>query len=208
MGAIATVGTPEALVLFRRVILASAAIPVVFPPVYLPVRAGGRDHDEMHVDGGTTAEIVLFGDAIDVPKLTAGAQLPVPRRTPVLYAIRNAKLGPEEQDVRPQVVDIAGRALSTLTKNQSAGDLFRIYEVANHNGFAFRLAAIPDELRLPKGSGFDHAVLQALFEYGHDQGRAAFPWRSQPPMADEAVNALPDAKRRGGGGGGGTTRPG
>ena len=36
MGAIAASGQPGALELFRKVMLASAAIPVAFPPVYIP----------------------------------------------------------------------------------------------------------------------------------------------------------------------------
>jgi predicted acylesterase/phospholipase RssA len=40
MGAIAAIGTPEAFKLFRRILLASAAIPVMFPPIYLEVEAG------------------------------------------------------------------------------------------------------------------------------------------------------------------------
>ena len=39
MGAIAAIGTPEAFKLFRRILLASAAIPVMFPPIYLEVEA-------------------------------------------------------------------------------------------------------------------------------------------------------------------------
>jgi hypothetical protein len=198
MGAIATVGTPAALQLFRRVILASAAIPVLFPPVYLPVRAAGKDYDEMQVDGGTTAQIALFGDAINVPKLAAIAALPPAPRRPDLYLIRNARLGPEAEAVEPRVADIAGRAVATLTKSESAGELYRIYQVARRDGFAYHLAAIPDGMRLPQGEGFDHAVMQSLFEQGFDLGRAGFPWKGQPPMVEEVDNNLPRVRTQAG----------
>ena len=42
MGAIAASGHPEALDLFRRILIASAAVPVVFPPVYFEVEAGEK----------------------------------------------------------------------------------------------------------------------------------------------------------------------
>ena len=195
LGAIATVNTPEALTLFRRVILASAAIPVVFPPVYLPVKVDGKDYDEMHVDGGTTAQIILFGDAINVGNLTESAHLPPPPRPPRLYLIRNAELGPRPADVEPKVTAIAARAVNTLTKSQSAGDLYRIYQVAKRNGFDYHLAAIPDGLKLPEAEGFDHALLQALFDKGHEMGRAGFPWRPAPPTADEVNSGLPQIPR-------------
>ena len=57
MGAIAAGGGPEAIKLFRQVMLASASIPGAFPPQYLKVEAGGKFYDEMHVDGGTTAQV-------------------------------------------------------------------------------------------------------------------------------------------------------
>jgi len=57
MGLIAKTDRPEALDLFRQVMLASASIPIVFPPVYFDVVADGRRYDEMHVDGGVGARV-------------------------------------------------------------------------------------------------------------------------------------------------------
>ena len=52
MGAISASGHPNALGLFRDIMIASAAIPVAFPPIYIKVEAYGQRFDEMHVDGG------------------------------------------------------------------------------------------------------------------------------------------------------------
>jgi len=60
MGAIASVGTPEAYKLFRRILLASASIPVMFPPIYLEVEKAGNKFDEVHVDGGVVAEVITY----------------------------------------------------------------------------------------------------------------------------------------------------
>ena len=59
MGLIASSGRPDALELFRKVMLASASIPVAFPPVFFEVelRPGGPRYDEMHVDGGVGARV-------------------------------------------------------------------------------------------------------------------------------------------------------
>jgi hypothetical protein len=56
MGAIAVSREPESLELFRKMLLASAAIPAVFPPGFVKVAAEGGVYDEMHVDGGATRE--------------------------------------------------------------------------------------------------------------------------------------------------------
>ena len=72
MGAIATSGHPDAIKLFRKVMLASASIPGAFPPQYIKVEAGGGFYDEMHVDGGTTAQVILYETALDPETMIAG----------------------------------------------------------------------------------------------------------------------------------------
>jgi predicted acylesterase/phospholipase RssA len=57
MGLIAQADYPDKVRLFRKVMLASASIPVVFPPVFFDVEARGRLFDEMHVDGGVAAMV-------------------------------------------------------------------------------------------------------------------------------------------------------
>ena len=53
MTAIAASDNPNKLQLFRDVLVASAAIPGVFPPEMIKVIADGQTFEEMHVDGGT-----------------------------------------------------------------------------------------------------------------------------------------------------------
>src|SRR5215510_13099546 len=51
MGQIACSDRPDRAKVFRQVVLASAAIPAAFAPVYLKVKgADGKTYDEMHVD--------------------------------------------------------------------------------------------------------------------------------------------------------------
>ena len=46
MGAIASSNDPGSLDLFRKVLLASASMPAIFPPVYINVSAGGMQYEE------------------------------------------------------------------------------------------------------------------------------------------------------------------
>jgi predicted acylesterase/phospholipase RssA len=62
MGRIATIGTADALNLFRDVMTASASIPLVFPPMLIEAEASGRRFQEMHVDGGVTAPVLALPD--------------------------------------------------------------------------------------------------------------------------------------------------
>ena len=56
MGVIASIDRPEAFDLFRKILLASASIPIIFPPVYIPVEVEGEIYEEMHVDGGVSRQ--------------------------------------------------------------------------------------------------------------------------------------------------------
>ena len=61
IGRIADSGDPRAGDLIRQVLLASASIPGVFPPAYIQVQTpSGKTYDEMHVDGGTSAQMFLY----------------------------------------------------------------------------------------------------------------------------------------------------
>jgi predicted acylesterase/phospholipase RssA len=54
---------PKALELFRKVMLASAAIPGAFPPVMIDVEVNGKPYQEMHVDGGDSGPGVSLSAA-------------------------------------------------------------------------------------------------------------------------------------------------
>ena len=66
MGAIAASGHPQALELFRKIMVASASIPAMFPPQYFAVEAGGEEFQEMHVDGGARVQVMLYEAAISL----------------------------------------------------------------------------------------------------------------------------------------------
>ncbi|MGA9089263.1 MAG: patatin-like phospholipase family protein, partial [Bradyrhizobium sp.] len=57
MGRIAMSNNRDAIVLFRKILLASATLPGVFAPVRIQVQVGGKNYDELHVDGGVTRQV-------------------------------------------------------------------------------------------------------------------------------------------------------
>lgn len=178
MGAIAASGTPEALTLFRQVILASASIPGVFPPVHIKVKAGGRIYEEMHVDGGPTRQVFVAPAQLDLRSFDRFYSTPPVRR---IFVIRNAKLAPQYEPVKPNTLAIGTRTVSTLILSESQGDLLRIYTIAQRAGADFNLAAIPSSFDVPSKEPFDRAYMQALFKLGERFGRGGAPWLKAPP---------------------------
>lgn len=184
MGAIASSKSPRAAEIFREVILASSAIPAYFPPVYVKVDAGGKHYDEMHVDGGATDQVILYGDAASLQTMLHGVDPNGPATLPSVYVIRNGKVGPEPQAVKPHVLEIAEAALASLTKSEALGDLYRIYVAARRDGFDFKLSAIPDDYQFPSTDtldAFDPKVMKGLFDRGYLLGRSGYRWRDTPP---------------------------
>ena len=120
MGAIAVSREPESLELFRKMLLASAAIPAVFPPGFVKVAAEGGVYDEMHVDGGATREVFLVPTQFMAKKVDGRLGTDPRRRA---YIVRNGRVAPEYKAVKPKTLSIAGRAVSSLIKSQGVGDL-------------------------------------------------------------------------------------
>lgn len=178
MGRIAQVGTPEALDLFHKVMLASTAIPGVFPPVQLPVTADGKVYYEMHVDGGTTREVFLSPTALSFRRIDAMVGRRVQRH---LWVIRNGKIGPEYAYVEESAMAIAARSLTTLTKSQGIGDLIRMYIKAKAEGIDFNLVSVPEDFSHPHPAPFDGAYMKALYARGNAVGRTVNPWVKAPP---------------------------
>ena len=182
MGAIANVGTPEALSLFRSVLLASASIPGAFPPVRIHVQAGNANYDEMHVDGGTTAQVFFLPMTAVLENYSRGkTNLRVRRH---LYVIRNTKVAPEWQPVEDKTLAIVGRSLSTVIKNQGIGDLYRLYVESRNQKLDFNYGAIPPDFVMASKEPFDVAYMNALFKYGYQLGRNGYQWKKAPPGLD------------------------
>jgi predicted acylesterase/phospholipase RssA len=177
IGAIAESGRPERVALIRKILLASAAVPALFPPVMFDVTVDGAAHQELHVDGGASMQTFLYPVALQIGR-TFAAKAP---RTRIAYVIRNGRLTPDWSQVERSTLSIASRAVATLTINQGVGDLFRMYALTKRDGIGFRLAFIDDGFREPHPAEFDHAYMTKLFEYARAKSRSGYPWLTAPP---------------------------
>ncbi len=70
LGSIARNGGPSARTLFRDVLVASASVPGVFPPVIIRVQEDGAPHDEAHVDGAATMPFFVPPAFVQTPNET------------------------------------------------------------------------------------------------------------------------------------------
>jgi predicted patatin/cPLA2 family phospholipase len=183
IGAIAASGHPGALNLFHKILRASSAIPGAFQPVLIDVEIGGRKYQEMHVDGGTMAQLFLYPASIDISK--SGV-----RRVRHAYVIRNARLDPDYAESERRTISIAGRAINTMLAASGQNDVLRTYFVSKRDGVDYNVAYIGADFKAPKTGEFDQVYMKALYAYGYDQAKSRRAWHKAPPTLETAAPAV------------------
>ena len=172
---------PKALELIHKVLLASASIPVAFPPVFIEVEANGQRYDELHVDGGGESQIYLYPLGLDWGKVVKKLNV---QGTPGVYLLRNARLNSDWQTVEPTVTKIANRTIGSLIRTQGIGDMYRVYLGVKRDGLDYHLAYIPDTFTEKPNEPFDREYMTKLFDLGYRQAKEGGSWRKFPPGAE------------------------
>jgi predicted patatin/cPLA2 family phospholipase len=183
MTAIAASKDPGAVALFRSILLASASIPGAFPPVMIDVNVDGTSYQEMHVDGGTIAQVFLYPPSVSIAQSV--------KRNRVLYIIRNARLDADWASTERKTMTIAMRAINSLTRTQGIGDLYRIYATSQRDGIDFNLAYIPPTFNVPHREEFDTQYMRALFDVGYADAKGGYAWQKYPPGFETPIQASP-----------------
>jgi predicted acylesterase/phospholipase RssA len=187
IGAIASSDYPDKVNLIHEVLRASAAIPVAFPPVMIPVEVNGKIYDEMHVDGGTGSQVFVYPAAVDWQQITQKLKV---QGKPEVYIIRNSFLDPDYNGIMPSLMPIASRSIDSLIRTQGVGDLYQIYALCERDGNEFNLAYIPSDFVEKPTEGFDPVYMKKLYQRGYDMGLKGYPWKKGPPgfIKDSAIS--------------------
>lgn len=188
MGSIAASGHARAAELFADILLASASIPGILPPVMFDIDVGRDRYQEMHVDGGTVAQVVLYPPSLGGDDLVHAAAAANPRivealakRQRRLFIIRNSRPGTNQETVPRNTMKIADRAISTLIQSQGLSDLYQLYVIAHRDGIAYNVACIPESFTDRLNGPFEQAYMRRLYAVGRDAMLNGSPWSSVPP---------------------------
>jgi len=178
IGAIAASENPHRLELVRKIILASAAVPGLFPPVMIDATLKDGRYQEMHVDGATVSQMFLYPPSLDMAEILKPFATKV---RPAAYIIRNGRVSPEPEEVERGTLQIAGRAITTMIASNAVGELYRIYTTTQRDRIDFNVALIEDDFKVPYTQRFDHDYMSKLFAYGLAKGVAGYAWQTTPP---------------------------
>ncbi len=192
MGRLAASSEPKRLEYFRKILLASAAIPVVFPPVDL----GGR----LHADGGVRLQ--LFTQGVIEPILNTFMRASATRRhaapgapaegLPMVHAIVNGKVVADRDCVQDRMIPIGSRAIDILLTEGIFGSLYRAWASTGEQGTPlpksrFLVSHVPGDLRLPPSTEFNPCCMRALYDAGLRAGRAGQWVEGVPPSGASAL---------------------
>ncbi|ADL00318.1 patatin-like phospholipase family protein [Brevundimonas subvibrioides] len=171
LGAIATQGTPEALELFRSVLVASASIPGAFPPVLIQSDNAGLQFEEMHVDGGVTTPFLAVPETLWSFREPSGTL-----RAARFYVVINGRTNPSFEITRDTPQRVLGRSIDILLRASIITTLAGNRAFADTNDLFFRYAALPDD---SEASALDFSVesMSAVYDIGRQGAIDGTAWR-------------------------------
>lgn len=184
--AIAASNHPEALHLVHKILLASASIPLAFPPVFFDVEINGKKYQEMHVDGGAVSQILTAPTKLDFAKIKQ--EVGVKRKSFDTYIIRNARLHPDWGETTRHTLTIAQKAVALLINYNGVGDLYKGYMLAQKQLSSYNLAFIKDDFKVPHKNDFEPEYMKALYTYGYELAKNGYPWDRGPPGFDPHIS--------------------
>ncbi len=181
MGALAARDDEPSLQRFRQVLLASASIPGVFPPVLIAGRsAEGELVQEMHVDGGVNAPFLA------VPESLLGAAL-AEALPPggAIYILVNGGLAPDARKTDGRLRAILARTYDSASKASLRTHLAANAAFAARNGLQLYVSAIPREVE-SSSLDFSPQAMKQLFELGRTRALSGEAWRDGEALSPPA----------------------
>ena len=165
---------------YRAVLLASASVPVLFPPVTLD--------GDLHVDAGLREVLFLRSAMLGIGKaMDAGGAGTSP---PTVYVIVNGKMHAAPKAVPDGIAAIGMRSLELYTDSQQLFNLREAAHVAlcHRPAFGFQYVTEPDALDegddSPVSVTFDRKRLERLYTAGEALGASRSGWSQGLPPLD------------------------
>ena len=179
LGSIAMNGGPNAKALFRDVLVASASVPGMFPPVIIRVQDTGGDYSEAHVDGTATVPFIVPPTFLQLPRDAAN------RSPTTVYVLVDGRLSQEPKPIRLRFRTIVSRSISAGLTHMMRTSLELTATTAQVQGASLQYSAIPAAYPNPASFDFSASKMRSLFQYGHDCAYAGRLWiPSQRAVAD------------------------
>jgi predicted acylesterase/phospholipase RssA len=160
LGSIALHGGKNARPLIQTLLLASASVPGMLPPVTVRFRSQGKTRTETHVDGGVTLPFFIAPAPQDLPQVVAGG----PRSTTVRVII-DGPLRNLPRRTHANAFSIFSRSLSAGLSHMTRAQLESTVEEVRQRGISVEYAAIPASYPLRGAFDFGADAQRSLFDF-------------------------------------------
>jgi predicted acylesterase/phospholipase RssA len=174
MGAIASKGGEQARKLFAEVLVASASVPLVFPPSLITVQGVGRTFREMHVDGQTESAFFSIPQSLILASDLGASALRVN-----LYVIVDGSLDSNFAVTPRSAAPILSRVRAASDTASIRSLLIADAEFCRQNGCKLYVTSLPQSVK-DAPLDFSAAHLQSLLSAGKDTIDSMRPWRTPP----------------------------
>lgn len=176
MGAIALRGGPQATMMFREVLIASASLPGLFPPRRFRVEAEGQQYEELHVDGGVSAPLFVMPQGL-LSWRRLGRRLQRGR----IYVIVNTVLDPAAQATPISLPHILMRSFDTMLRVSYRQALSVVVSFSLANNLPLSVASIAETPEGAEPGGmltFETAAMRRTFDGAVEAAQAKDFWRT------------------------------
>jgi predicted acylesterase/phospholipase RssA len=182
MGSIAKYGGATARILFRDVLVASASVPGMFPPVVLHVQVDGTPRDEVHVDGGVTMPFF-------VPAAFVQAQTEARNRAPraSVYIIVDGPVVDMVEAKHWTARAVLARSIRSGLNQLMLTTLELTAATAQLQGASLHYAAVPTTYPHVEFFDFRARITRPLLGYGYGCAKAGRLWTAWRRADDDGA---------------------
>lgn len=187
LGMIAASDRPDKAEVFRKALIASASVPMLFPPVMFKVDTPAGADEQLHIDGGMTNNVFMVDYDGNWERVLREMELDSDDFCVDGYALHNGYL--DERPLKPPVenrmVPVIGATVETLMSTNAANGIYKLWLSAMVTGTRFNVIAVPADIEYANSlSDVKPEETDRLFEVGRTRGLTGAPWHTLLPPAD------------------------
>lgn len=180
VGQIAQSELPNKQHLIHQILAASSSIPGVFPPQFIEVNYKGEHFEELHVDGGMTAQAFFEPGNLDYSKLNTVLGLST---KPQVHVIRNGVLKLPYEALEDKGVPLLNRSINSMVVQQMRGDMYRMLYFSEIDDLDLSFTYIDESFKGQKVTKdmFELEYMKMLYQFGYQHSIKESPWTTEIP---------------------------
>jgi predicted acylesterase/phospholipase RssA len=178
LGAIAKNGGSSARALFRDVLVASASVPGLFPPVIIRVAENGLNNDQAHIDGAATVPFFVPPALLQTARSAPGTG-----RTEI-FIIVDGSLSETARTTRLTARASLSRSIRVGMSHMLLTTLELTAATAQLEGADLQYSSVPAGYPLPNAFDFSARIRRPLFQYAYQCAESGRFWTALPHAGD------------------------